>query len=153
MSYKISLLLKFQSEMQEPVCFMLGDLLCPCETVKSLSWSALQLLIQRMGILEGSPRESTVWLSTFQESFVGRDEVSKEVNHLIFESMSRAFTSCSTYLDLIARSEEEAAKIQTSYDGCSTSILDGAALQELFEGNQIWFPNPFLFFKFSNLLK
>lgn len=113
---------------------MFNDLLSASLTVRNLAWSVLQSLIRRTGSLEGSPQEAVVWLSVFQETFIGREETSEEAATIIVVSMVRASTLCSKYLDILAHSEEEVAGIIKD-DGISSSALfDSAAFLELLEG-------------------
>lgn len=132
-------------EMKEPMQLIFKDLVSQCATVRSLAWSVLQSLVRRAGTLEGSPQEAVVWLSVFQETFTGQEELSKEVVEMLVESILRACSQCPKYLDIIARSEEGAAEIYNEDGTAQCSLFDEAAFDELLEDASETFdqqPNP-----------
>lgn len=110
------------------------DVIQPCPTVKSLAFSVLQTLISHAGCLEGSPQEANVWLSVFQETFDGKEDLSDAVVNMLVESMTRTCASCPKYLDIIACAEEGAAEMLNLEGTSVLSTFDGAVLQELFDG-------------------
>ncbi|KAK3910456.1 Nucleolar pre-ribosomal-associated protein 1 [Frankliniella fusca] len=120
-------------EMKEPMQLIVKDLISHCTTVRSLAWSVLQSLVRRAGTLEGSPQESVVWLSVFQETYMGQEELSKEVIGMLVESILRACSQCPKYLDIIARSEEGAAEFYNEDPAAHSSHFDEGLLEELLE--------------------
>ena len=126
--------------MRESICRIFIDLLSESLSVQSLAWSVLQSLIRRTGSLEGSPQEAVVWLSVFQETYASKEEPCEEASLMMVDSMVRASTQCSKYLDVLAHSEEEAAGLIKEDCIASSAVFDSATFLELLEGSNHLFP-------------